>query len=1226
MKKNKILILGLLLSIVLINFVSSSNLFIISTVPQKGDNFDLDKENSDDINLNPKLAQVSGNFSYYNLSVIIDEINSLVEGNLTVDFYNNDNVNFTRIPFHIYLSGMYYLTRPGSIVIVDVTDVSNPSISFPFNVYTSSQIMWVNLSETLVPQGRAQFIIQFNATIPDGGIDRANSHGSDGTQSRIYKFASFYPIPCVYDIEDNWNIDPYLTTGDPFYFDMAYYNFFIEAPSGMIVAATGNLEEKLDKGATTWYHFNPIYPVREVTFSASRYFQVQSKISNGVNVSTYFLPKDALLWSNYALNHAEAALILFNTSFGTYPYPTLNIVEEYTTFGGMEYPNQVYISESIDSWGYPLDVQRRLLEKIIIHEACHQWWYNLVGNDEVDVGFLDEGLTCWSTDYYGEYYYGDWEYFQYTRYIDSVRVYYELNGLSSKINQTVYECLATNTDYYYVAYSKAPLIFETLRQYLGLPDFLEGLKLYFESHQFELVLLSDIQQAFEDVVGNSLDWFFFPWFDNLFLPKYSITQNLYNNITQKLDITIIDLSEPLNDYSYSQQVPIYIYDTLDSLILNQTVWINGTTELSFSISNQPNKVSLIYYDYVLVQLADKMDLSLDSFVQYSYQVSGDFSNYNLSVIMDEANSMVEGNLTVDFYNNDNVNFTRVPFHIYLSGMDYDTRPGSIVIVNVTDVNNPNISFPFNVDTFSQIMWVNLSETLEPQKRAQFIIQFNATLPDGGIDRANSHGSDVGQTRIYKFASFYPIPCVYDNEDGWNTDPYVTTGDPFYFDMAYYSFFIEAPNGMIIAATGKLEEKLNKGATTWYHFDPIYPVREVTFSASRYFQVQSRISDGVNVSTYFLSKDSGLWENYALNHAEAALLLFTDSFGTYYYPTLNVVEEFTSFGGMEYPLQVYITEAIDGWGYPLNVERKLLEKYIVHEVCHQWWYNLIGNDEVDVGFLDEGLTCWSTDYYGEYYYGDWEYFQYTRYIDEVRVYYTQEGRRSKINQTVYECFASNTDYYYIAYHKAPLIFELLRQTIGLADFLDGLMLFFERYQFKLVILSDLQQTFEDVVGNSLDWFFFPWFDNFYLPKYAITQNIYYYANQSLVITIVDLNEPVNGYAYSQQVPLDVYDASNSLIFSQTVWINGTTRLSFTLSNQPNRVSLNYSNYVLVQIAYETDLSLDSLVQIIGGPGPQDIPGYEMTLFLIFSLTLIGLIIVNHRRKIKTNKYKNFFKKN
>jgi len=315
--------------------------------------------------------------------------------------------------------------------------------------------------------------------------------------------------------------------------------------------------------------------------------------------------------------------------------------------------------------------------------------------------------------------------------------------------------------------------------------------------------------------------------------------------------------------------------------------------------------------------------------------------------------------------------------------------------------------------------------------------------------------------------------------------------------------------------------------------------------------------------------------------------------------------------MEYPLQVYISESIDSWGYPLDVDRRLLEKIIAHEVCHQWWYNLIGNDEVDVGFLDEGLTCWSTDYFGEYYHGNWEYFQYTRYIDEVRLYYETYGYSSKINQSVYECIATGTDYYYVAYHKAPLIFEMLRQNLGLTDFLDGLKLYFERHKFEIVLLSDLQQAFEDVAGQSLDWFFFPWFDNLYLPKYSITKNIYNSETQKLEVTIVDLNEPLNDYDYSQRVPLYIYDASSSLISSQTVWINGTTELSFTLSNQPHRVSLIYSDYVLVQIEHEYDLALDSIVQNVD----QWIPGYEMASFLMISLILIGFVIVNYKRKIK-----------
>ncbi|GAH47073.1 unnamed protein product [marine sediment metagenome] len=143
MRKKNVFVFGLLICFFLSNYAFYSNFDLSSNIIIESNNFYFDAQDSNDININPKLAQISGNFSNYNLSVIMDESKSMVEGNLTVDFYNNDNVNFSRIPFHIYLSGMDYIARQGSIIIVNVTDVINPNISFPFNVYPSSQIMWV---------------------------------------------------------------------------------------------------------------------------------------------------------------------------------------------------------------------------------------------------------------------------------------------------------------------------------------------------------------------------------------------------------------------------------------------------------------------------------------------------------------------------------------------------------------------------------------------------------------------------------------------------------------------------------------------------------------------------------------------------------------------------------------------------------------------------------------------------------------------------------------------------------------------------------------------------------------------------------------------------------------------------------------------------------------------------------------------------------------------------
>jgi hypothetical protein len=544
----------------------------------------------------PKLALNSEKFSHYDLSVKLNEIDSTVIGELNVEYYNDDSVEFTRIPFHLYLSGMMYKNRRGNIEILSVVDAFDSSNSLSFEI--QNQIVWVELADSLGPNQKASFIISFISTLPDGGFDRANSHGADANQSRIYTLTSFYPMPCVYDEFDGWNIDEYLEVGDPFYFDMAYYDLIVEVPNGMIVAATGELVSSSSDGTTSTYHYDPIYPVREVTFSASRYFEVQSEIVDNIKISTYFLPKSQFLWKNEALETAINSIALFSKTFGPYPYSTFNVVEFYSIFYGMEYPLQVYIGEYIDHENY----NRFILEKTIVHETAHQWWYNLVGVDQVDWGFLDEGLTCWSTDYYGEVYHYSWAYFQYPDYFDAVRLYYAENNKPSKINQSVYECIDSDSNFVFIAYRKTPLILEKLRMEIGNSTFISGLKLFFEQYQFKNALLSDMQLAFELQLGKSLDWFFLPWFNNPYIPNYIVENIIYNGIEKILKFTVKDINEEINDFSYSQKIPIIIFDSKGHYMLNDEFWVNGTTEFSIPLDDEPDEIWLTYKRDVIAQL------------------------------------------------------------------------------------------------------------------------------------------------------------------------------------------------------------------------------------------------------------------------------------------------------------------------------------------------------------------------------------------------------------------------------------------------------------------------------------------------------------------------------------------------------------------------------------------------------------------------------------------------
>ena len=67
----------------------------------------------------------------------------------------------------------------------------------------------------------------------------------------------------------------------------------------------------------------------------------------------------------------------------------------------MEYPTLVMIDQSLYN-----EKDKFLLEYVIAHETAHQWWYSVIGNDEISEPWLDEALTEYSTVLYFEEKYG----------------------------------------------------------------------------------------------------------------------------------------------------------------------------------------------------------------------------------------------------------------------------------------------------------------------------------------------------------------------------------------------------------------------------------------------------------------------------------------------------------------------------------------------------------------------------------------------------------------------------------------------------------------------------------------------------------------------------------------------------------------------------------------------------------------------------------------------------
>jgi aminopeptidase N len=306
---------------------------------------------------------------------------------------------------------------------------------------------------------------------------------------------TFYPL-IPRRVDGKWQAEIAPTGGDTTSSDMAYFEVSITASEEFEVIASGvEIQRQLlrDGGQSVTFVTGPM---RDFAFALGK-LEKMSKVVNGVDLNVWVSPRHEESGERM-LNVATQQMGFLHQVVGPYPYAEFDIVDSPCSFGGIEYPGLVYIC-SMDT-GYFVDTT--------VHEVAHQWFYGLIGNDQLHEPWLDESMaTYWQVLYY-EFMVGEdranTQLSQYRSWVSRPEDQVAPIGLGIED----YRLLG---DYYTIVYFKGALFLDVLRSELGEEDFFEFMKVYYQRYRYSFVDTPGFHEIAEEVCGCELDDLFNLW-------------------------------------------------------------------------------------------------------------------------------------------------------------------------------------------------------------------------------------------------------------------------------------------------------------------------------------------------------------------------------------------------------------------------------------------------------------------------------------------------------------------------------------------------------------------------------------------------------------------------------------------------------------------------------------------------------------------------------------------
>ncbi len=472
------------------------------------------------------------------------------------------------------------------------------------------------------------------------------------------------------------------------------------------------------------------------------------------------------------------------------------------------------------------------------------------------------------------------------------------------------------------------------------------------------------------------------------------------------------------------------------------------------------------------------------------------ANYKISVTLDTKTNQLHGTEILTWRNHSDDYINDLQFHLYLNafknelstymkesggshrGKSMEKEGGwgwieiTRMILNNTDLSeNFEYIHPDDDNTDDQtVLRVTIDQPIQPKEDISLIIDFTAKLPE--VFARTGYKDD-----FYMVAQWFPKIGVYEavgeryaNKGQWNCHQFHANGE-FFADYGVYEVTMTLPQKYIVGATGVLiEEKKNDDDTkslTYYCED----VHDFSWTADPdYIVIEDQWR---HVTIKFLAHPGR--ESQVERHigaAKNALEFFNEWCGTYPYPTLTIVDpRYGAFGagGVEYPTLI---TAGSFWMLPRGI--RLPEIVVIHELGHNYWYGIVGSNEFEEAWLDEGITTYFEFKLADRYYGENAGSRISLFglsIDDWQMPWSIYSAKPK-QDTIYKYSweYQRGGYGRLTYFKAAFMLLTLENHLGEEKMQAVIRAYYERYKFKHPTSRDFVNIVNEVTGMNYNWYF------------------------------------------------------------------------------------------------------------------------------------------------------------